>query len=106
MALGSAPLPGTVTPTYDEYVAARWSALYRTAYLLTGNHTDAEDLAQGTLVKTYLAWDKVADAAAPDAYVRRIMSNLFISSKRGLRVARERLVDTTPDSTVVTEDNH
>lgn len=93
-------------PTYEEYVATRWGPLYRTAYLLTGNHADAEDLAQGTLVKAYPAWDRVAAATSPDAYVRRIMTNLFISSRRGLRVARERLVDQTPDSAVVPDDDH
>lgn len=93
-------------PAYEEYVAARWSALYRTAYLLTGNHADAEDLAQGTLIKAYTSWAAVSGASSPDAYVRRIMSNLFISGRRGLRVARERLVDQTPDSTVVADDHH
>lgn len=91
-------------PAYEEFVATRWVALYRTAYLLTGNHADAEDLAQGTLVKAYPAWDRVSAASSPDAYVRRIMTNLFISSRRGLRVARERLVETTPDSVEVTGD--
>ncbi|HEX4191234.1 MAG TPA: SigE family RNA polymerase sigma factor [Marmoricola sp.] len=85
-------------PTYDEYVATRWSSLYRTAYLLTGRHADAEDLAQSALVKAYLAWAKVIAAASPDAYVRRILTNEFVSSRRGLRVARERLVDHAPDA--------
>ena len=102
MALGSAPLPGTATPTYDEYVAARWTALYRTAYLLTANHADAEDLAQTALVKAYLSWSKVTDAASPDAYVRRILTNAFLSSRRPLRVARERLVDAPPEPTAST----
>jgi RNA polymerase sigma-70 factor (sigma-E family) len=106
MALHAQPEKQSADPTYDEYVASRWSSLYRTAYLLTGNHADAEDLAQNALVKAYLAWGKVADAASPDAYVRRILTNTFISGRRGLRVARERLVDQTPDSAVVTEDNH
>src|SRR4051812_12232062 len=102
MALGSAPLPGTVTPTYDEYVAARWTALYRTAYLLTGNHADAEDLAQTALVKAYLSWSKVTGAASPDAYVRRILTNAFLSSRRPLRVTRERLVNAPPEPTATT----
>jgi RNA polymerase sigma-70 factor (sigma-E family) len=97
MALRSSSLPEAATATYEEYVAARWTALYRTAYLLTGGHADAEDLAQTTLVKAYLAWSKVAAAASPDAYVRRIMANAFLSSRRPLRVARERLVEETPE---------
>ncbi|MGY2877042.1 hypothetical protein ACVW00_004232 [Marmoricola sp. URHA0025 HA25] len=97
MALRSTALAGTAAPTYDEYVAARWTALYRTAYLLTANHADAEDLAQTTLVKAYLSWSKVAAAGSPDAYVRRILTNAFVSSRRTLRVARERLVEETPE---------
>jgi RNA polymerase sigma-70 factor (sigma-E family) len=83
--------------TYDEYVGARWTALYRTAYLLTANHADAEDLAQAALVKAYLSWSKVIGASSPDAYVRRILTNTFLSSRRPLRVTRERLVDTPPE---------
>jgi RNA polymerase sigma-70 factor (sigma-E family) len=92
--------PSSTGPTYEEYVGTRWAALYRTAYLLTGSHADAEDLAQNALVKAYLAWDKVAAAASPDAYVRRILTNAFVSDRRPLRVVRERLVDRTPDQAV------
>ena len=97
MALRSAPVEAAAALAYEEYVAARWTALYRTAYLLTGSHVDAEDLAQTALVKAYLAWPKVTAAASPDAYVRRILTNAFLSSRRPLRVARERLVDRTPE---------
>jgi RNA polymerase sigma-70 factor (sigma-E family) len=96
MALRS-PARTDVAPSYEEYVGTRWTALYRTAYLLTGNHADAEDLAQTALVKAYLSWSKVTAAASPDAYVRRILTNAFLSSRRPLRVGRERLVDHTPD---------
>ena len=101
MALRSSPLPGVAASTYEEYVAARWSALYRTAYLLAGNHADAEDLAQATLVKAYLSWSKVTAASSPDAYVRRILTNAFLSSRRPLRVAREHLVDHAPDAGMI-----
>jgi RNA polymerase sigma-70 factor (sigma-E family) len=109
MALRSLPLPDASAATYEEYVATRWTALYRTAYLLTGSHADAEDLAQTALVKAYLAWPKVAAAASPDAYVRRILANAFLSGRRPLRVTRERLVDRTPDVQVPpapSEDRH
>ena len=106
MALRSAPLPQTASSTYEEYVSARWTSLYRTAYLLTANHADAEDLAQTTLVKVYLSWSKVAAAASPDAYVRRILTNAFLSGRRPLRVTRERLVDETPDVVMTSAENH
>ncbi|MBO0801841.1 MAG: SigE family RNA polymerase sigma factor [Nocardiopsaceae bacterium] len=65
----------------------RRGALLRTAMSLTGyNRADAEDLVQATLVKTYLAWEKIADSAALDTYVRRIMVNTHISGWRRRRV--------------------
>lgn len=105
MALRSS-LPLPATPTYEEYVGARWTALYRTAYLLTGNHADAEDLAQTTMVKAYQSWSKVVGAESPDAYVRRILTNAYLSSRRPLRVTRERLVDEPPDTAVSASDDH
>ena len=93
----STSLAEPAVPTYEEYVGARWSRLYRTAYLLTGSHADAEDLAQSTLVKAYRSWSKVSAAGSPDAYVRRIMTNTFVSSRRPLRSTREHLVDQVPE---------
>ncbi|MFN2537630.1 MAG: SigE family RNA polymerase sigma factor [Mycobacteriales bacterium] len=80
---------------FSEYVVARSAALLRTAYLLTGNRTDAEDLLQTTLAKTYLAWDNIRDRAATDGYVRRTMVNTQTSIWR--RHKPEALYDEPPD---------
>jgi DNA-directed RNA polymerase specialized sigma24 family protein len=56
---------------FRSYVVARSPALLRTAYLLTGNRADAEDLLQTALAKTYLAWDRIREREALDGYVRR-----------------------------------
>jgi RNA polymerase sigma-70 factor (sigma-E family) len=70
-----------------DYVRMRGSALFRAAMSLTGNNrADAEDLVQATLVKAYLAWERIADTAALDTYVRRIMVNTQISGWRRRRV--------------------
>lgn len=69
-------------PTFEEYAAAAWPSLYRQAYLLSGNHADAEDLAQQTLIKSHGAWPRVSRSESPNAYVRRILTNTFLSSKR------------------------
>lgn len=60
---------------FTDYLAARQPSLLRTAYLLTGDRHVAEDVLQTSLAKLYLAWDKVHDRNAVDAYVRRIMVN-------------------------------
>ncbi|MBC7375605.1 MAG: SigE family RNA polymerase sigma factor [Frankiales bacterium] len=71
---------------FRSYVAARSPALLRTAYLLTGNRSDAEDLLQTALAKTYLAWDRIRDREALDGYVRRVMVNTQTSWWRRRRV--------------------
>ena len=52
------------------------------ALSLTGHRQDAEDLLQDTLAKVILKWSSVDQADSPDAYVRRVMVNTFISGKR------------------------
>lgn len=71
---------------FRSYVAARSPALMRTAYALTGNRADAEDLLQTALAKTYLAWDRIREREALDGYVRRVMVNTQTSFWRRRRV--------------------
>ncbi|WP_182526472.1 SigE family RNA polymerase sigma factor [Nocardioides dongkuii] len=68
---------------FEEFVTARRSALLRTAYLLTGQHADAEDLVQVTLVKAVPRWRRIADD--PEPYVRRILVNENVSRWRSRR---------------------
>jgi RNA polymerase sigma-70 factor (sigma-E family) len=71
---------------FRAYVAGRSPALLRTAYLLTGNRSDAEDLVQTALAKTYLAWDRIREREALDGYVRRVMVNTQTSFWRRRKV--------------------
>jgi RNA polymerase sigma-70 factor (sigma-E family) len=84
---------------FRDYVEARGTALLRMAILLTGNRADAEDLVQAALAKTYLAWGKINDRAALDAYVRRAMVNTHISWWRRRRL-EEFPTDELPDQAV------
>jgi RNA polymerase sigma-70 factor (sigma-E family) len=68
-------MDATARAEFRDYVAGRSAALLRTAYLLTGNRSDAEDLLQTALAKTYLAWPRIRERHAVDAYVRRTMFN-------------------------------
>lgn len=71
---------------FRSYVAARSPALLRTAYMLSGNRADAEDLLQTALAKTYLAWDRIREREAVDGYVRRVMVNTQTSWWRRRKV--------------------
>ena len=44
---------------FEEFVAARSTALWRSAYLLTGDPHKAEDLLQTALVKAWRRWDSI-----------------------------------------------
>jgi RNA polymerase sigma-70 factor (sigma-E family) len=90
--------------TFKAYVAARSAALLRTAYMLTGNKADAEDLLQTALAKTYLAWDSIRDRGAVDAYVRRIMLNTRTSWWRRRRHVSEFPTDQVPEAPVDHDD--
>jgi RNA polymerase sigma-70 factor (sigma-E family) len=71
---------------FRSYVAARSPALLRTAYALTGNRADAEDLLQTALAKTYLSWERIRERESVDGYVRRVMVNTQTSWWRRRRV--------------------
>jgi RNA polymerase sigma-70 factor (sigma-E family) len=90
---------GLADPDFRDYVRTRSRALLRTAYLLTGNVADAEDLVQSALAKTYLAWDRIEDRGALDGYVRRAIVNTHISWWRRRRL-QEYPTDELPDQAV------
>ncbi|MFU8870799.1 SigE family RNA polymerase sigma factor [Micromonospora sp. SL4-19] len=64
---------------FREFVAARSSALLRTAYLLAGDWATAEDLLQTALTKTYLAWKRLGGIEAIEPYARRVLVNTSTS---------------------------
>jgi DNA-directed RNA polymerase specialized sigma24 family protein len=75
--------------SYRAFVAARYTALRRTAYVLTGNHHDAEDLVQTALMKAAGVWRRIEER--PEPYVRRIMYHENVSAWRRRRVTEEPL---------------
>lgn len=89
-------------PTFADFMSARWSPLYRTAYLLTGDRHEAEDLLQGALARTYVRWTNIRDKSVADAYVRRAMVNQASRHwrTRGREVAVEHLPEPAHDGGV------
>ncbi len=73
---------------FETYAAVRWSRLVRTAYLLTGDHHEAEDLVQTTLAKVYLVWSRVRRLDEPDAHLHRSLINNNLSRLRKRRVVQ------------------
>ena len=69
-------------PTFEEYVATRGRALWRSAWLLTGDAHRAEDLVQTALVKCWRRWDRIAADGAVDGYVRRALVTTYTDWRR------------------------
>ncbi|HYO37621.1 MAG TPA: SigE family RNA polymerase sigma factor [Geodermatophilus sp.] len=87
---------GTDEAGFRDFVTRQRSALLRTAYLLTGDHGEAEDLVQTALLKTYRHWARVAGRGDPSAYVRRVLVTTATSWRRRMS-STEQVVEAVPD---------
>jgi RNA polymerase sigma-70 factor (sigma-E family) len=85
---------------FGEYVAARWTGLVRSAVLLGCSAPEAEDLVQTVLERCLLKWDKVRMAEDRNAYVHRMLINLFLSARRR-RWTGERPTAVLPEQTIL-----
>ncbi|MDX6745047.1 SigE family RNA polymerase sigma factor [Actinocorallia sp. A-T 12471] len=83
---------------FDEFVAHRFPALYRYAYVLTGNQHDAEDLVQEALTRTGVAWSRIRRKDDPEGYVRTTMARIM--ANRWRRPKLEHLVPGVPETAV------
>jgi RNA polymerase sigma-70 factor (sigma-E family) len=62
---------------FEAFVAARGDALWRSAWLLTGDAHLAEDLVQTALAKAWPRFERVGDGF--EAYVRRTMFTTYVA---------------------------
>lgn len=84
---------------FEEFVAARGTALLRTALLLcASSRPDAEDVVQSALERAYRHWGRIE--GDPEPYVRRILVNLTISRARRRRILHEVQVARPPETEV------
>jgi RNA polymerase sigma-70 factor (sigma-E family) len=69
---------------FAAFVDAHSGPLHRYAYVLTGSSAEAEELVQETLVKVYLAWDRIQHDGSPHSYTRTAMARTHVSRWRSL----------------------
>ena len=67
---------------FTAFVREHTQALLKTAYLLTRNSGEAEELVQDTLVWLYPRWEQVEFAEHQLAYVRKAVVNRFLAGRR------------------------
>jgi DNA-directed RNA polymerase specialized sigma24 family protein len=84
---------GIDDPAFRDYVRSRSRALLRTAYLLTGNVADAEDLVQSALAKTYIAWDRMEEYPTDEIPDQAVVDHSVSSD---LQEALRRAIDRLP----------
>jgi RNA polymerase sigma-70 factor (sigma-E family) len=65
--------------SFDDYVRGSSTRLFRTAYLLVGEHSAAEDLVQEVLERMYVGWNRIED---PEAYARKALATRAINRWR------------------------
>ena len=68
--------------TFEEFAATRLPAVLRFAAALTGDRGLAEDVVQEVLVRAYGRWPAIARLDRPEAYVRKMIVNEYLSWRR------------------------
>jgi RNA polymerase sigma-70 factor (sigma-E family) len=83
--------------SFEAFVQATGTRMYRAAVLLCGDHHLAEDLTQATYAKVFASWRRVRRADSPIAYTRTVLTRTWLSHQR-LRRSSEQPVAELPDS--------
>jgi RNA polymerase sigma-70 factor (sigma-E family) len=68
--------------TFDEFAGARLPAVLRFAAALTGDPDLAKDLVQEVLVRVSRRWQEIGQLDRPEAYVRKMVVNEYLSWRR------------------------
>ncbi|MFP5225378.1 MAG: SigE family RNA polymerase sigma factor [Actinomycetota bacterium] len=90
---------------FRVFFDAEFVNLRRLAFMLTGDWTEAEDLAQDTMVRTYNAWDRIS-GDSPMAYARTALLNRHRSKLRRAKVeAKYAFARRTPTEVVEERDD-
>ena len=67
---------------FEEFLRGQLSALVRYAGVLTGDVHLAQDLTQDALVRAHARWGRIGRMDRPDLYVRRMITNGYLSWRR------------------------
>ncbi|GIF11091.1 SigE family RNA polymerase sigma factor [Actinoplanes teichomyceticus] len=70
---------------FEEFASARSPALLRYATLLSGDREEARDIVQEVLARAMLRWRRITANGEPYGYVRRMVTNEFLSLLRRRR---------------------
>ena len=75
----SGPTPIRAVADFESFYRAEYRPVVGLAYALSGSRIAAEDIAQDAFLAAHKQWDRVAFYDKPEAWVRRVVSNLAVS---------------------------
>lgn len=93
------PPPNPVEPIYNAHHAM----VYRTAYRVTGNASDAEDVLQTVFLRLMKREGAVSQMEQPEGYLRRSAVNAAIDLLRERQKTGEARLEAMPSSDTCTE---
>jgi len=68
--------------TFEQYATRRLPVMLGTARAICADSALAEDLVQDVLIKLHARWSVIGSMEAPDAYVRRMLVNEYLTWRR------------------------
>jgi RNA polymerase sigma-70 factor (ECF subfamily) len=77
-------------PGFEALCRRHYRDVVRTAYLITGDASEAVDLAQEAFARAYEHWDRVSALDRPEAWLHRVVANLSRSWWRRRLLQRQR----------------
>src|SRR5260370_23824764 len=67
---------------FHDFYSSSAARLVRHGYALTGDLAEAQDIAQEAFARAWQRWPTVRDCDSPEAWVRRVATNLAASRWR------------------------
>lgn len=88
------------TSGFDDFVDERLGGLLRYATVLTCDADLAQDVVQEVLLRAQQRWRRIGPMAAPTAYVKRMITNEYLSLRRRKAVREAAAAIAVPDEVV------
>ena len=86
------PTGVTAAATFEDFYRKEYASVVGLAYALSGSRWVAEELAQEAFIAAHRHWARVAAFDQPGAWVRRVVTNLLVSTIRRRVVEAKALV--------------
>lgn len=90
--------------SFEDFVRVSSSALIGAAWLVSGDHGEAEDIVQTVMVRIGARWGSVNSLADPSAYCRKAVLNEALSWRRKRRAVPVSTFLDAPDSSPAVHD--